>query len=123
MIVCLACLENDDKPERGRDGWFACCFLLVQAIVQEDAVGFLDDLLGNRDRSAKVAKQRLLTVLVHDRVKLTPDMIEQLKNELSAVIARYVPSVEPGEIEVTLLRGEASDHLKADIPLRRSNLP
>lgn len=86
-------------------------------------MGFLDDLLGNRDRSAKVAKQRLLTVLVHDRVKLTPDMIEQLKNELSAVIARYVPSVEPGEIEVTLLRGEASDHLKADIPLRRSNLP
>ncbi len=86
-------------------------------------MGFLDDLLGNRDRSAKVAKQRLLTVLVHDRVKLTPDMIEQLKNELSAVIARYVPSVEPSEIEVTLLRGEASDHLKADIPLRRSNLP
>jgi len=89
----------------------------------EDAVGFFDDLFrGNRDRSAKVAKQRLLTVLVHDRVKLTPDMIEQLKRELSAVIERYVPSVDSGEIEVTLLHGEMSDHLKAEIPLRRSRV-
>jgi len=47
-------------------------------------------------------------------------MLEQLKAELSAVIAKYVPAVEPGEIEVSLLRGEASDHLKADIPLRRT---
>ena len=77
---------------------------------------------GNRNQSAKVAKQRLLTVLVHDRVKLTPDMIDQLKNELSEVIARYIPMVEPSEIEVTLLRGESADHLKADIPLRRSNI-
>lgn len=83
-------------------------------------MSFFENLFrGRRERSAQVAKERLLTVLVHDRVKLTPDMLEQLKAELSAVIARYVPTVEPGEIEVTLLRGESSDHLKADIPLRR----
>ncbi len=86
-------------------------------------MSFFDNLFrGKRERSAQVAKERLLTVLVHDRVKLTPDMLEQLKAELSAVIARYVPTVEPGEIEVTLLRGESSDHLKADIPLRRSKV-
>lgn len=87
-------------------------------------MGFFDDLFrGNRERSAKVAKQRLLTVLVHDRVKLTPDMIEQLKQELSEVIERYLPNAQPGEIEVTLLHGEASDHLKAEVPLRRSKIP
>jgi len=85
-------------------------------------VGFLDSLFQKRETSAQIAHQRLLTVLVHDRVKLTPDMIEQLKNELSDVIGRYVSSVEPGDIEVTLLRGEANDHLKADIPLRRSKI-
>lgn len=84
-------------------------------------VSFLDTLFrGKRERSSDIARDRLLTVLVHDRVKLTPEMLDQLKAELSAVIAKYVPSVDPGEIEVTLLRGESSDHLKADIPLRRS---
>ena len=84
-------------------------------------MSFLDTLFrGKRERSSDVARERLLTVLVHDRVKLTPDTLEQLKAELSAVIAKYVPAVDPGEIEVTLLRGESSDHLKADIPLRRT---
>lgn len=84
-------------------------------------MGFINTLFGGkRDRSSDVARERLLTVLVHDRVKLTPDMLDQLKAELSAVIAKYVPAVEPGEIEVTLMRGEANDHIKADIPLRRS---
>lgn len=84
-------------------------------------MGFINTLFGGkRDRSSDVARERLLTVLVHDRVKLTPDMLDQLKAELSAVIAKYVPAVEPGEIEVTLMRGESNDHIKADIPLRRS---
>lgn len=84
-------------------------------------MGFLDNLFrGKQDRSAQVAKERLLTVLVHDRVKLTPDMMDQLKEELAAVIARYVPNAEPAEIEVSLLRDELTDRLQADIPLRRS---
>lgn len=84
-------------------------------------MSFLNTLFrGKRERSSDIARERLLTVLVHDRVKLTPEMLEQLKAELSAVIARYVPAVDPSEIEVTLLRGESSDHLKADIPLRRT---
>jgi cell division topological specificity factor len=89
--------------------------------VKEKCVSFLNTLFrAKRDRSSDIARERLLTVLVHDRVKLSPETLEQLKAELSAVIAKYVPAVEPGEIEVSLLRGESSDHLKADIPLRRS---
>lgn len=84
-------------------------------------MGFLDNLFrGKRDRSAQVAKDRLLTVLVHDRVKLTPDMLEQLKTELAAVIARYVPDAEPAEVEVSLMRRDENEHLQADIPLRRA---
>ncbi len=84
-------------------------------------MSFFSQLFGGnkRDQSAKVARERLLTVLVHDRVKLTPDVLEQLKAELSAVIERYVPSVNRDEIEVTLLRSEPGAHLKADVPLRR----
>jgi cell division topological specificity factor len=91
----------------------------------EGVVNFFNDLFrgSRRDTSAKVAKERLLTVLVHDRVRLSPELLDQLKMELSAVIERYVPSVDPNEIEVTLLRGESheqGDRLKADIPLRRA---
>ncbi|GAB4210187.1 MAG: cell division topological specificity factor MinE [Roseiflexaceae bacterium] len=82
-------------------------------------MGFLNFLRGKRERSSDIARERLLTVLVHDRVKLTPDMLESLKAELSAVIARYVPSADPNAIEVSLLHGESVDYLKADIPLRR----
>lgn len=81
---------------------------------------FRNFLRGGRERSSDIARERLLTVLVHDRVKLTPDVLEQLKAELSEVIARYIPDAESSAIEVTLLRGESTDHLKADIPLRRS---
>ena len=84
-------------------------------------MSIIDNLFrSKRNRSAQIAKERLLTVLVHDRVKLTPDMMEQLKVELSAVIARYVPHVDPGDIMVSLERVETSDHLRADIPLRRA---
>ncbi|MEM8533272.1 MAG: cell division topological specificity factor MinE [Chloroflexota bacterium] len=85
-------------------------------------MSFWNNLLrGKRDRSSEVARERLLTVLVHDRVKLTPEMMEQMKAELSEVIARYVPSAESADIEVSLLRGESVDYLKADIPLRRTS--
>lgn len=84
-------------------------------------MSLFDTLFRNkRERSSDIARERLLTVLVHDRVKLSPDVLEKLKAELSEVISKYVPTVEPNEIEVTLLRGESSDHIKADIPLRRS---
>lgn len=85
-------------------------------------MSFFENLFrGRRDRSSSVARDRLLTVLVHDRVKLTPDMLDQLKAELSAVIARYVPSADSDAIEVSFLRGESTDYIKADIPLRRTS--
>lgn len=86
-------------------------------------MSFFSDLFRTkreREPSAQVARERLLTVLVHDRVKLTPETLEQLKDELSTVIKRYIPTVNANEIEITLLRGVPTDRLKADIPLRRS---
>ncbi|MDZ4720629.1 MAG: cell division topological specificity factor MinE [Roseiflexaceae bacterium] len=75
---------------------------------------------GRQERSSDVARERLLTVLVHDRVKLTPEIMAKMKAELAEVVARYIPGANPDEIDVTLMRGESNDHIKADIPLRRS---
>jgi cell division topological specificity factor len=85
-------------------------------------MGFFDQLFGRkRETSSNVAKERLLTVLVTDRVKLTPAMMEAMRNEIVDVISRYVDIADRNAIDVTLMRGEQSDHLKADIPLRRSS--
>jgi cell division topological specificity factor len=85
-------------------------------------MGFLDSLFGKRERSGAVAKERLAAVLVDDRYKLTPEMKEQMKIDIAEVLARYLPSVDPEQIEVAILRGESNDMLKADIPLRRGRL-
>jgi cell division topological specificity factor len=83
-------------------------------------MGFFENLFGGRrDRSASVAKQRLMMVLVDDRYKLTPEMLEQMKVEIAEVLSRYLPPVDAEQIEVKILRGEATDYLKADIPLKR----
>ena len=83
-------------------------------------MGVLDSLFKRRDGSASAAKTRLLKVLVDDRYKLTPEMMAQMKNDLAEVFARYLPAIDADSIEVTLQRGESNDHLKADIPLRRT---
>ncbi|HEY1016135.1 MAG TPA: cell division topological specificity factor MinE [Herpetosiphonaceae bacterium] len=87
-------------------------------------MGLFDSLFGRKpESSSAVAKERLLTVLVHDRVHLTPADMDEMKREIIAVIGRYVEITNPDAIEVTLTRGEASDHLKADIPLGRTRHP
>lgn len=87
-------------------------------------MGIFDNLFGRKpERSSSIAKERLLTVLVHDRVQLTPADMEQMKREIIEVIERYVEITNPDAIEVTLMRGESSDHLKAEIPLGRSRQP
>lgn len=85
-------------------------------------MGFFENLFGlKQNRSSAVAKERLARVLVDDRYKLTPEMKEQMKLDIAEVLSRYLPSVDPEQIEVAILRGESSDTLKADIPLRRAN--
>jgi cell division topological specificity factor len=85
-------------------------------------VSFLNGLFQRRrpEASADLAKQRLLTVLVDDRYKLTPDMLEQMKADLAQVLLRYLPTIDPAHIEVSVERGDGTDSLKADIPLRRT---
>ena len=82
-------------------------------------MSFFDSFFRKRDNSALAAKTRLLAVLVDDRYKLTPDMLEQMKAELAEVVARYMPGADVSEIDVSVVRGESNDHLKADIPLHR----
>ncbi len=83
---------------------------------------FLTRLFGATEPSAKVAKQRLQLVLVHDRANLSPQMLVLLKEDLITVISKYLEIDEEG-LEVTLDRSEEQVALVANIPIKRVRRP
>lgn len=78
-------------------------------------MGFFDKMFG-QSKSGNVAKERLQVVLVHDRIKLPPPVMEQLRAELAAVISKYV-DVDPGGIDISLSKQARQSRLVADVPL------
>lgn len=80
-------------------------------------MGFLDRIFGRRQpTSRQIARERLQLVLVHDRVKISPGMLDKMKDELIAVISRYV-EIEPEGVEVNLTQSRRESRLVANIPL------
>jgi len=80
-------------------------------------MGFLDRLLGRREPPSRdIAKERLQLVLVHDRVNLSPAMLDRMKDEMITVISRYV-EIEPDGVEVTFTQSRRKGRLVADIPV------
>jgi cell division topological specificity factor len=80
-------------------------------------MGFLDGLFRRREpTSREIAKERLQLVLVHDRIKISPALLDQMKDELITVISRYV-EIEANGVEVTFTQGRRESRLVADIPV------
>jgi cell division topological specificity factor len=77
-----------------------------------------DRLLGRRHRgSSLTAKQRLQLVLVTDRSNLTPEKLQQMKDEIIAVISKYV-NISPDKVKIDVEQRQRDSWLVADIPLR-----
>ena len=47
-------------------------------------------MLNRTEHSKDTARQRLQLVLVQDRIGVAPDLLETLKNEILAVVSRYM---------------------------------
>ena len=80
-------------------------------------MNILDRLFGHRAQSSSsIAKERLQLVLVHDRVKLSPELMDILKSEIIAVISRHV-AIDEQSMEIKLTSGRGYQKLTADIPI------
>jgi len=79
--------------------------------------GWLEWLMGQRNKSADQAKERLKLVLINDRTDLSPAQMEQLKNDLLAVIERYI-AIDPARVHITMSQEGREHRLLADIPLK-----
>ena len=80
-------------------------------------MGFLSFFLGEKTKTASVAKERLQIILAHERNGRTrdPAYLPDLQRELLAVISKYV-SVGPGDIKVEVGQAfETPDQIWIDI--------
>lgn len=73
--------------------------------------------------SGTVAKDRLKLVLVSDRANCSPEIMEQMKNDIIQVISKYVEiDVEGLDIKITQTESEGNNGtvpaLYANIPIR-----
>jgi cell division topological specificity factor len=76
-----------------------------------------DRIIGRDKKSANEAKERLKLVLIHDRTDITPAALATLKDELIAVISRYVP-IDPNDVHIEMAKDGREQRLIADIPIK-----
>jgi len=82
-------------------------------------MSLLTRIFGKQDEKSKsVAKDRLKLVLLHDRADIPAPMMEQMRQEIIAVIAKYV-EINEAELKVDLERADTEVALVANIPIRR----
>lgn len=82
-------------------------------------MSFLSFFLGEKKKTANVAKERLQIILAHERNILNdsePDYLPALQRELIAVISKYV-KINPDDIKVLLERQDNLDVLEVKIEL------
>jgi cell division topological specificity factor len=82
-------------------------------------MGLLSFILGEKDKTASVAKERLQIILAHERSSRggsVPDYLPELQRELLAVISRYV-TIAPGDIKVHRERQDNLEVLEVKIEL------
>lgn len=67
-------------------------------------------------KSGQIAKERLQVVLIHDRASVSPELMENLKNEIIGVISKYMV-INKKDMEISLANDSDSVALVANIPV------
>lgn len=84
-------------------------------------MGFFKNL-SNKPTPKEVAKDRLKLILIHDRGEIAPDVIEKIREEILAVISKYI-DIQVDDVEISVNRsdheeGENTSALIANIPIK-----
>ncbi len=82
-------------------------------------MSLLSFLLGEKKKTASVAKERLQIILAHERSgrgASRADYLPQLQKELLAVISKYV-NISPSDIRVSLEKQDNFEVLEVKIEL------
>jgi cell division topological specificity factor len=80
-------------------------------------MSWLNRLLGREEKSGSVAKSRLQMVLTHDRADISPGLIDEIKDDIIAIIAKRL-TIDPEQVVVNLTRTQTESRLVAEIPIQ-----
>lgn len=78
--------------------------------------GLLQKLFGDKKNSKDTAKERLKLVLIHDRASLSPGLVEELRQDLIAVISKYMEFDEQA-LDVQVNSEDNIAMLEVNIPI------
>lgn len=80
---------------------------------------YINRVLGKAASSSRIhARERLRLVLVHDRAKMSPYFMNQLKEDLNNVIARYMV-IDFDKFEIVLDQSDKVVELKTSVPIKK----
>jgi cell division topological specificity factor len=78
--------------------------------------------LFKRKTSGQIARDRLKILLISDRVKCSPEMMELIKNDIAQVISKYMKiDASTMEVQITKTGREAKGGKK--MPALYANIP
>jgi cell division topological specificity factor len=85
-------------------------------------MGVFEFMVGRKKPTpGELAKERLKVVLVHDRLKLNPELLEMIKGEILSVLSKRL-EVDEDQVELTLAREGGWDKLLANVPIKRQKV-
>ena len=67
-------------------------------------------------KSGQVAKERLQLVLIRDRASISPEIMDQIKDDIIAVLSKYM-SIDRQAMEISLENDTEPAALVANIPV------
>lgn len=85
---------------------------------EKSLLEFINKMLGRESSSKNIAKERLRLVLVHDRATISPQMLNNLKEDLIKVISNYM-EIDESTLEVQLSQDDREVALGVNIPIVR----
>ena len=68
--------------------------------------------------SGQVARKRMQFVLMHDRMDITPDVMEAVKNDIIAVLSKYM-EIDNRSIKVDIEQGKDFMALVSNVQVKR----
>ena len=82
-------------------------------------MGFADFF--KKKSSGNIAKDRLKLVLVSDRANCSPEIMEQIKNDIIRVISKYI-EIDLEGLDIKITQTE-SDSNNGSVPALYANIP
>ncbi|NLJ97422.1 MAG: cell division topological specificity factor MinE [Clostridiales bacterium] len=72
--------------------------------------------------TGSIAKDRLKLVLVSDRAGCSPEIMEQIKNDIIKVISKYI-EIDLDGLDIKITQQESEMHRGTSVPALYANIP